>query len=490
MNIINNNPYRIIGILSNSSAKEIQSRKSKITAYANVGKQITSEFDFPFLDNLERNNNNIEKAFAAIQQSQEMLDNSLFWFLKTNSFDDTAITYLINGDIEKAIEIWEKVTLEKEITSKNFSCFNNIGTLKLLGTTPKEIKEGIESKIKLIESKFFTNLVHDVAGEAFVIDNQKQIENFINILLIQLNSKYSNSEILNFFEECSSKIQNYLKIKYTEEPIHKIESAIENSKKKRNQNKINAYKYGVELHNVTRFELENLKSLLGIDNLTFQMISDNLAKEIMQCGIDYFNENDKNNSNESFLENALTLNNLAQKIAIGKLTKDKAKDHIKTLEEMKEKEISQAIEILRFVKNAYEKNETEIYTKVAIQEKSMRYGESINWSKVNELIKNSLNWLKIIELIHEAIPSNHINKIKNCPNQIKLKEYKSLVEFLFDKLSYSDKIRVNYLNFWQTSTNSPISRPTTTTTPDEGIPDWIKIIGGIILFIILIRACN
>ena len=48
MDIIKNNPYRIIGILSNASAKEIQSRKSKITAYAKVGKEITSEFDFPF----------------------------------------------------------------------------------------------------------------------------------------------------------------------------------------------------------------------------------------------------------------------------------------------------------------------------------------------------------------------------------------------------------------------------------------------------------
>ena len=71
MKLIQDNPYRIVGILSNASAKEIQSRKGKITAYAKVGKQITSEFDFPFLNPIEKDHNSIEKAFSAIQQSKE-----------------------------------------------------------------------------------------------------------------------------------------------------------------------------------------------------------------------------------------------------------------------------------------------------------------------------------------------------------------------------------------------------------------------------------
>ena len=148
MHNITYNPYRIIGILSNASAREIQAIKGKLTAFAKVGKEIKSEYDFPFLDSIERNQNKIEKAFSAIQQSKEMLENSLFWFLNTNSFDETAINYLRNGDKEKAIEIWEKVTTQKEVTPKNYSCFNNIGTLKLLGESQEEIKEGIEKKNK------------------------------------------------------------------------------------------------------------------------------------------------------------------------------------------------------------------------------------------------------------------------------------------------------------------------------------------------------
>jgi hypothetical protein len=104
----------------------------------------------------------------------------LFWFIKANTFDETAINYLINDDKEKAIEIWEKVTNGKEVTSKNFSCFNNIGTLKLLSNSKDEIKEGLEAKIKLIESPNFADFVHTVADQTYTIDNQKQAEKFVD----------------------------------------------------------------------------------------------------------------------------------------------------------------------------------------------------------------------------------------------------------------------------------------------------------------------
>ena len=80
MKIIQNNPYRIVGILSNSSAKELQKQKGKIKAFAKVGKEITSEFDFNLLDKIERTEQTIEKAFSNIEQNQDKVNNSLFWF--------------------------------------------------------------------------------------------------------------------------------------------------------------------------------------------------------------------------------------------------------------------------------------------------------------------------------------------------------------------------------------------------------------------------
>ena len=50
MDFIINNPYRIAGILSNSSERELQKQKTKIKAFTKVGKKIKSEFDFQILD--------------------------------------------------------------------------------------------------------------------------------------------------------------------------------------------------------------------------------------------------------------------------------------------------------------------------------------------------------------------------------------------------------------------------------------------------------
>src|SRR5690554_2578955 len=191
MNTIHHNPYRIIGILANASAKEIQSRKAKVSAFARVGKEITSEYDFPFLSSLQRSSTIIDKAFSDIEQNQNKVAHSLFWFINLNPIDNTAIQHLISGNKEKAIEIWEKLTDEKEVNAKNFSAFNNIGTLYLLENSKEKIKQGITAKIKLIESENFKDFVHTVADETFSIDTNRQIELLIDELLTQFNKKFS-----------------------------------------------------------------------------------------------------------------------------------------------------------------------------------------------------------------------------------------------------------------------------------------------------------
>lgn len=330
MKLIQDNPYRIAGILSNSSEKELQKQKSKITKYASIGKQVDSEFDFPFFGSVDRSESSINKAFSGIEQNQDKVSQSLFWFLKANPFDETAINYLINGDKEKAVEIWRKVTSGKEINSKNYSCFNNIGTLKLLGDSKEEIKEGIEAKIKLIESPSFADFVHSVADQTYTIDNQKQAEKFIDDILKQFKWKHSSADTLKLFSNCNGTTQKYLSQKFTEEPLHKIETQIESTKNKRKINKSGAYDLGLKLFVNCKDDLATLKSLLSTIDLKYKMVADNLAKEVMQCGIDYFQEW-KETKNPS--EEGLKLLKYAQSIAVGTQTRDRIKENIDAIDE-------------------------------------------------------------------------------------------------------------------------------------------------------------
>jgi hypothetical protein len=475
MKIIENNPFRIIGILSNSSEKELQKQKSKITKYASIGKAIDSEYDFEFLGKVDRSESSISKSFSSVEQNQDKVIHSLFWFIKACAFDETAINYLINGDREKAIEIWEKVTISKEVTAKNYSCFNNIGTLKLLGKSKEEIKDGIEAKIKLIESPSFEEFVHTVADQTYTIDNQKQVEKFVNEILIQFKGKYSVNDTFKLFSNCNSTIQKYLTQKFTEEPLHNIEKQVESTRNSRKIKTRDTYKTGLELYENCKVDLATLKSLLGINDLRYKMIADNLAKEIMQCGIDYFLEWKET---KDPTEEGLTLLNHAKSIAIGSQILEKIGSNIEGIEDFKVKEISQALDLLQSIKDAFETNKKKITAEVLAM--PLGYNQSINWTKVNQLIDNSIDWNKVVELIQKVIPPLNIQKIKQSDKK-KLDKFKSLVEFLFSKLSYTQVNKVKYLSYW--NTDNTISNINFTW---NNLPDWAKWLIGIVIFLVLV----
>ena len=492
MKLISHNPYRIAGILSNSSEKDLLKQKSKIKRFSEIGKEVISDYDFPFLETVQREDSKVNKAFSEIEQNQNKVTHSLYWFLNMNSVDNTAIQHLINGDKNKALEIWEKLTSGKNINAKNFSAFNNIGTLYLLGPSEEEIKKGIETKIRLIESDSFKDFVHTVADQTATVIPEKQIEIFINELLRTFKGKYSESQTMALFSNCNGTTEKYLLKQFSEEPIHRIEAQIEKCKANRSKNKAAAYNDGLELYKNTKNDLALIKSVLGLENLQYKTLVDNVAKEILQCSIDYFNVNVEDDNEGDYLEQALKLAKIAQGIAVNKLTKERIKDNIGTLAGMKDREIIQAIEVLRSVKKAYETNEAQIMKQVS--EMRLGYNQSINWTKVNEMIANSLDWKKVIDLIKEVIPPNNVEKIKNAQNQPQLEEYKALVNFLFGKLNIFQKNQIKYLNYWQTFGLPPKPRPGGSTPIGPDKPSWseenpgcfiLLIIAGLILLVFM-----
>jgi hypothetical protein len=449
MKTIINNPYRVAGILANSSEKDVLKQKSKIKRFSEVGKEISSEYDFPFLTSLQRSSAIIDKAFSDIEQNQNKVFYSLFWFLNINPIDNTAIQHLISGNKEKASEIWEKLSNEKEVNSKNYSAFNNISTLYLLAHSKEDLKRGISTKIKLIESENFKDFVHTVADETFSIDIPKQIELLIDELLTQFKNKYSTSEIMELFSNCNGTTQKYLSKRFTEEPIHKIETQIKQCTKKRTKDKINSYKCATDLYSNTKSELTLLKSIVGNTNLQYKMLADNLAKEILQCSVDYFNESQQQEKSNNYLEEAMKLAKLAENIAVNDATKNKVKENISTLEGMKERELNQAISILNSIKIAYEKAINEIDVQIAKMRMTMSYNQTINYSKIDKMKADCLNWDKVVELVSDGIPVRDIIKIQSCTNQTKINEYKELVNFLFSKLGPFQINKVKHICYWK-----------------------------------------
>lgn len=440
MKSILNNPYRIAGVLTNATAKDIQSRKAKIQAFARVGKSITSEYDFSFLQPVNRSEESISKAFSQIEQNTDKVKNALFWFVSINPVDATAIQHLISGNKEKAIEIWEKLTDEKEVNAKNFSAFNNIGTLYLLENSKEKIKQGITAKIKLIESENFKDFVHTVADETFSIDTNKQVELLIDELLTQFKNKFSTAETMDLFSNCNGTTQKYLSKKFTEEPINIIESQIAQTQNKRTKNKTKAFTYGKNLYQNTKSELDLIKSIIGIENLQYKMLADNVAKEILQCSIDYFNESQEQDKSTDYLEEAMKIAKLAQTIAINEATKNRIKENISTLEGMKDRELSQAIDVLKSIKDAYRKAINEVVEKL-----KNRFDKNDHYIKSTAL--NFINKKVAIELINNSITEQTLIKIAKSKQNEKIQEFYDLLKYVNDNIvgiNLSEKEEILY----------------------------------------------
>lgn len=108
MNLINNNPYRVLGLDITATEREIAKQINTLSTYAEMGKSKALDTDMPFLNKIIRSSFEIEEAKKQIEQSESKLQYSLFWFWKKNSVDELALEVLKEGNVQKAEELWDK----------------------------------------------------------------------------------------------------------------------------------------------------------------------------------------------------------------------------------------------------------------------------------------------------------------------------------------------------------------------------------------------
>jgi rubrerythrin len=127
MNFIDSNPFRILGIPITATEREVAKQINKLATYAEIGKSKSLDTDFSFLPVVERTPDVIEEAKNQIEQSENKLLYSFFWFWENNSADELAFEILKEGNIEKAISIWEKsIFSNKNKIYKSIVLFENL----------------------------------------------------------------------------------------------------------------------------------------------------------------------------------------------------------------------------------------------------------------------------------------------------------------------------------------------------------------------------
>jgi hypothetical protein len=335
MKLIIQNPYRVLGILSSASTREVEKQKSKIARFTSAGKEVESDYDFTFLGPFQRTEASIAEALSEIEQNPGKVNHSLFWYVDNGSGDKTALDHIKNGEVDKAIEIWKKSLEHRDIGLSNFSAANNLGTLLMSLENNELIPEGVGYKFRLIESIYFKDFISLVADSNYKVEKEAQVKQTV----AQIMKGFEGIEPTTLFSQCPPSVQKSITSKVTENPVSNIENRIETSKTSRKKDPINGYEIGLELYTSTKQDILSFRSAIGSEALEFKLIADNLAKEILQCGIDYFKENsEKGNPAAKSLE----LCNYAKELALAEHVKERIQENVLAMSEFAGSQASEA----------------------------------------------------------------------------------------------------------------------------------------------------
>ncbi len=293
IDIIQNNPFRILGVYADASAAEIKRNETKIRRFLEVGKSVS--FPTDELGNMPapiRTAESLDKAISSINLPQEKLYHALFWYSKDNScFFNECIDYILTDELGYAY-------------------------MEYFGLLRDTDSSASIQKIVLGNIMFDLSTVKDLCLNG--------------LLTIE-----KNEETLYYCEMAMlTAPEDYLaaKSKIIAEPISSINSCINTARNADKSTPAKCLQVGELLIDSTKQPLSELRTLINDDDdQDYLRIADSLAKEILQCGINYYN----GSNDADKIDKALVIQEYALSIAVGKLTKDRCKKNVDILRKQK-----------------------------------------------------------------------------------------------------------------------------------------------------------
>lgn len=300
-----------MGVLSNSPLKERIGNQNRLAAFAKVGKEVVFPNDFAEIISEKpiRTSETIASANNCINLDKDQLRFALFWFINGSAIDGIALKHLQMGNIYKAREIFEK--------KETFTSLINCG---IIAFVEENINTGFYNISKVIHDQTYrTELLQSLGITNLAITEDEMASLFIAELLKYIPANRLLAAAINGNDRAIiSKIA-------LEEPISAINSAISVAKNTDARNAAANLAAGKKLMTSTKKALKEVRDIAGVGSPQYQMIADNLAKQILQCGINYYN-----NAPDDDVESprkAMGLQEYALEIAVGKLTKDRCQEN-------------------------------------------------------------------------------------------------------------------------------------------------------------------
>ncbi len=315
MNILQNNPYRLLGVYSNSPTKERLANHNRMKAFLKVGKSVSFPLDLSqYLSGVNRTEVSIADAEAELTLPKDQILYAQFWFVKTTPLDEVAFKHLVTGEMGKAEEVWHK----KE-------CASSLQNLIVCALIRKDFATAISCAETFYgNTQYIAQLVSVVTGVVNNMGTDNLAFSFLDVLCEEMGA----NQLLPLVTNTSWK--KHIKDKAVKPLIEEIQNAIDIAKKSKGKGANARLDAGVNLRNDTKNALLQLKSFLPKTDLQYQMIADKLGLEILQCGIDYFNGSKEFDA----AYKAMSLQKYAMGIVVGQMAKDRCKENVDILQKI------------------------------------------------------------------------------------------------------------------------------------------------------------
>lgn len=308
MKILQNNPYRLLGVFANSPSEERLTNSNLISASLKIGKDIKFPLDLSqYLSKIIRDKANIAAAKAKLNSPKQLISYAQFWFLKVSPLDEIAYNYLLSkgkGGILKAQGIWK----ERE----SMSALQNLIVCSLVRN---DFADAIYYAEKLYKNPTYVKqFVLTIAGDADCVKAEELVSTFIESLANEIGV----SRLSNFID---SDWKAYLPDKMVGSLLETIENAIVVAKETRKERLIDGLQAGIVLYNSSKNAISQLKKILPESDSRYRNIADKLGLELMQCALDYYHKSE--DLDVAF--KSISFMRYAKRVAVSQAVKDKCK---------------------------------------------------------------------------------------------------------------------------------------------------------------------
>lgn len=315
MKILQNNPYRLLGVYANSPTKERVANHNRMKAFLKVGKPVSFPLDLPqYLADINRTDAMVADADARLTLPKDQMLYAQFWFIKLTPLDEIAFNHLFANEIGKAEDIW----LKKETVS----ALQNRIVCALMRNDYACAMSCAE--ILYSKTQYINQFVDAILGTGGQYDAVNMALVFLDMLCEEVDPNQLLPHITN------DTWNRHIGERATKPLIEKIQSAISVAKKSKGNSALVRLQAGEALQKSTREALLKLEGFLSKTDLQYQMIADKLGLEILQCSIDYFNNSEDANA----AYKAMELQKYAKSIVVGQMAKDRCKENVDILQKI------------------------------------------------------------------------------------------------------------------------------------------------------------